>query len=235
MKLVAFASCTSLLVALAACQAATAEGPKPEPPPEQRFERDMTLRFHMHQSFDLVRAIERLLIRGKLEEAKRLANTIAIAPAEPAHGPWAAYAAAVRDRAMAVARATTVDEALRKETLLATACGDCHREHHGSAMFESPPPPPPDAPTLDRRMARHRWAADRLWEAVVGDADGAWQGALEVLAAAPLELGADRAALARELQRVASTARRAKRPVIDRAGTYGEILVICAGCHAKTR
>jgi len=229
MQLVTLAHRISLLAWFAACQAATADTPTPTP------EHDLAMRFHMHRNFDLLRAIERLLIRGKLDEARRFAEAIATAPDEPAHGPWAAHAVAVRDRAMAVARATSVDDALRKETRLAAACGDCHREHRGSGMFERPPAAPPDQPTLDARMARHRWAADRLWEAVVGDADDAWRAGLDLLAAAPLELGADRAPLARELQRLASTARGARRPVVDRAGTYGEILVTCAGCHAKPR
>ena len=84
-------------------------------------------------------------------------------------------------------------------------------------------------------MARHRWAADRLWEAVVGDSDAAWKEGLDVLAAAPFDFGPERAALARELQRLAKTARRTKRGVANPAVTYGDILVICANCHAMTK
>lgn len=205
-----------------------------EPPPPKRFERDMVARFHMHQSFDLVRAIERLLIRGKLDEAKRFAEAIAMAPDEPAHGAWAAQTAAVRERATALARATSVDDALRKETQLAGACGACHRETYGTAMFDDPPAVPPDRPTLDARMARHRWAGDRLWEAVVGDSDEAWREGLDVLAAAPLDLGEERAPFAKELRRLANNARRTKAPAAStRATTYGDILVTCAHCHMK--
>lgn len=223
------------LVLLAACQAATADAPKPPPepelPPPQRFERDMVVRFHMHQNFDLLRAIERLLIRGKLDEARRFAEAIAVSPDEPAHGPWARYTQIVRDRAAALARATTVDEAIRRETQLAAACADCHRDHHGSALFEKPPAIPPDKPTLDARMARHRWAADRLWEAIVGDADDAWDEGLDVLAAAPLQLDPTRAKLARELQRQAIEARRARPPIANRPAAYAEILTTCVACH----
>jgi hypothetical protein len=45
------------------------------------------------------------------------------------------------------------------------------REEARSAIFQKPPAVPPDQPTLDARMARHRWAADRLW---------AWNGGLDV-------------------------------------------------------
>lgn len=203
-----------------------------EPPPPQRFERDMLARFHMHQSFDLVRAIERLLLRGKLDEAKRFAEAIALAPDEPAHGAWAAQTLRVRERAAALARASSVDDALRKETKLAAACGDCHRETYGSAMFDQPPRVPADLPAIDARMARHRWAADRLWEAIVGDSDAAWREGLDVLAASPLDFGEVRAPFAKQLQRLATSARRAKAPSAStRAATYGELLVTCAGCH----
>jgi cytochrome c553 len=207
-----------------------------EPPAPKRFERDMIARFHMHQSFDLVRAIERLLIRGKLEEAKKFAEAIAMAPDEPAHGAWASQQATIRALALALARATSVEDALRKETRLAAACGECHRDTYGSAMFDNPPAAPPDRPALDARMARHRWASDRLWEAVIGDSDDAWREGLDVLAATPLDLGEDRVQLARELQRLAKTARRTKAPAAaTRAATYGEILVTCARCHMKGR
>jgi cytochrome c553 len=219
-----------LLLLASACQRATAQ--VPDPPPETRFERDMMRRFHMHQSFDLVRAIERLLIRGKLEDAARFAEAIATAPDEPGLGRGAVHAAAVRERALAVSRAKTVDEALRAETRLAAACAGCHREL-GGVTFDEPRKAPPDRPTLDARMARHRWAADRMWEGVVGDADTAWRDGLDVVAATPLAFGPELEPHARELQRLAVAARGDARPDADRAATYAELLVTCAGCHTR--
>jgi hypothetical protein len=80
-------------------------------------------------------------------------------------------------------------------------------------------------------MARHLWAADRLWEGLVGGAEDAWGQGLEVLAATPLpaaQLGATREPLARKLQSIATGAR--KGPA-DHAAVYGELLTTCAGCH----
>ena len=88
--------------------------PEPSPKPEVRFERDMMMRFHMQQNFDLLRATERLLIRGKLSDARQFATAIATAPDEPAHGPWATYMVAVCDRAAAVARVTDVFDAIAR-------------------------------------------------------------------------------------------------------------------------
>src|SRR5512138_2447067 len=96
-----------LLGVVVGCGPTLAE-PAPEPPPQEppdvRFERDMMLRSHMHDNFDLVRGIERLLIRGKLEEARDFAMAIATSPEEPGHPGWAARPAAVRERAVAVSR-----------------------------------------------------------------------------------------------------------------------------------
>jgi cytochrome c553 len=220
------------LAMLASCPSSVADAPKPkpEPPPSVRFERDMMVRFHMHENFDLVRAIERLLIRGKLDEAKRFAEAIAAAPDEPEHGPWIAYTVAVRSRAGELARATTVDDALRADARLAVACGSCHKALEASPQFRTSPALPPDKPTLDARMLRHRWAADRMWEGIVGNADEPWRAGLDVVAAKPLELGPERAPFALQLERLAKQARRPG-TVDDRAKTYGEILATCAGCH----
>lgn len=206
-----------------------------EPPPSERFERDMVMRLHMHENFDLLRAIERLLIRGKLEEAARFATAISEVSDSPAHGPWAAAAVLVRDRAAAVGRATTIDQACRLEAKLAAACGGCHIESSVTPEFRSYPPPPPDRDAVEARMARHRWAADRLWEGVVGGADEPWQAGLDVLAATPIDWGgrtSERIKLGRELQRLADQARKRKlRDLELRATSYGELLATCAACH----
>lgn len=218
-----------LLVLLVGCSSSRAD--VPEPPPAKRFEHDMMVRFHMHQNFDLLRAIERLLIKGKLEEAKQFAAAIASSPDEPTHGPWAAQTVVIRDRAAALARATEVGDALKKAASIGAACGACHDEQVVKLALDQVPKAPPDAPTLDARMARHRWATDRLWEGVVGNSTTAWRAGLDVLAAAPLGQPADRAAIGKKLQAQASAARNTTAKVVERATQYGEMLATCAACH----
>ncbi len=195
----------------------------------------MMVRLHMHESFDLLRSIERLLIRGHLEEAKRFAETIAGAPDERGLGPWVVQATLVRARAATLGRARTLDDACRLEASLAAACASCHVDAGVAIEFRASPPPPPDGPSVMARMQRHRWAADRLWEAIVGGVEQPWRAGLDVLAAAPLdwkELAADRAPFGLELRRLAQQAlRRELDTPADRATAYGEILVACAGCH----
>lgn len=228
------------MLALAACQAAGA-GPdrtsKAEPPPAQRFEHDMIVRFHMHESFGMLRAIELVLVRGKLEEGKQLARAIAEAPDEPGLASFAARAADVRARAAGVAAAATTEDALRAEARLAQACAGCHADAGVLPELADPPRIPADDGSTITRMARHRWATDRLWEGVVGNSDEAWRAGLDVLAQPPLpaaELGKERTAIARQLQHLADTARRQPATDLprDRAQEYGEILVTCAACHA---
>ena len=237
-----------LLVAMAFVAAPAAPGraepaaAKPLVPgralPPHPLDGDAMMRLHMHASFDLIRAIERLLISGKLDDAKRFAATISEPADAPAHGPWASQVILVRDRAAAITRATTVAQACQLEAKLAAACGSCHVETAVVPRFRVYPPAPPDLPAIGARMARHRWAADRLWEGIVGGADEPWRAGLEVLAAAPLEWGdgiAARAQLARQLQHDAAAAR-ARVPVesLDaRASAYGAMLSTCAACHTS--
>lgn len=214
-----------LMVVVAACRVAGADDPPP-----QRFEHDMMVRFHMHESFDLVRAAEKLLIRGKLDDAKLLARGLASAPDEPGFAPWASYAIDVRAKASAVTEAITVDDGCRAIAHVGEACAGCHVALAVAPEFRVSAFPPPDRATVDARMARHRWAADRLWEAVIGGDDDAWRTGLDVLAAAPIDFGPERKARAQTLQRQASEARLVD-GLHDRASAYGELLVTCAGCH----
>jgi hypothetical protein len=221
----------ALGAALASCKPASAE-----PPPPVRFEHDVMVRFHMHENFDLLRAVERLLVRGKLDEAQHLAAGIAQAPDEPGMSTFAAQATRVRERAAAVASAPGVEEALRREARLAGACAGCHNDAAILPEFRSWPTAPADKPTVEARMARHLWATDRMWEGIVGGVDEPWRAGLDVLASTPLPFSAlqgDRPLLARQLQQLADTARKRGKTdgIDDRVRAYGEMLVTCAACH----
>jgi mono/diheme cytochrome c family protein len=221
-----------LLIALTACSTSYADEP-----PSTRFEHDMMARFHMHESYSLFGAIEHLLVHGKLDEARDLARSIGIAPDEAGLSAWATQAAVVRDRATALANATSVADACRLAAKLAEACALCHVDTNAVPEFRAPPALPPDRPTVEVRMARHRWAVERIREGVIGAVNEPWQAGLDVLAQAPLPWpaeDAERAQLARRIHDVADRAR--KRGDTDteanRATAYGELLVTCASCHA---
>ncbi|MEO8706816.1 MAG: hypothetical protein ABI867_42710 [Kofleriaceae bacterium] len=211
-------------------------GARAEPTPTKRFEANMMVRLHMHENYGVLRAMERLLVHGKVDPAHDLADAIARAPEVPGMSTWAVQMTRVRRSAAALASTPSVNESLREEARLAAACGRCHVDA-GAHVELTPTALPPDRPTLDARMARHVWATDRLWESLLANADAPWRAGLDVLAATPLPsttLNSDRAALARRFQRLASDTR--ARGALDlpaRAAAYGEILVACAGCHAQ--
>ena len=215
---------------------APSAAPMPDKAP-QRFEDGMMIRFHMHENYGVVRAIERLLLRGKLEEAKQLAAAIGEAPDEPGLSALSTRAAEVRRKALEVARAKTLAEAISREAQLAHACATCHADAGVIPDLESPPPVPPDRDTIDARMARHLWAADRLWVGIVADSPTAWTSGLELLARGSRvwpALPASKVTFADRLQRTAETARRMKTtPIEKRAETYGALLEVCASCHTN--
>jgi len=200
----------------------------------------MLARFHMHENFDLLRAIEKLLVRGNLDDARALAGGIAAAPDEPGLSQFAVQATLVRTRAGMLARATRLDDACRAEARVADACAGCHVAASAAPEFRPPTHVPPDAPTIEARMTRHLWATDRLWEGIVGGDQESWQAGLDILAASPtpeMQPTPQRAKLARRIQQLAAGARQGNRTdaPADRATRYGEILVTCASCHASAR
>lgn len=237
---------------LAACQPTADANPAPpgptspappgrttdrELPPAQRFERDMMLRFHMRSSFDAARTIERLLVRGNLADARYFATGLATAPDVPGLAPWGKQIALVRERAAALATAPATDEACRRTARLMEACAACHVASGAQAEFRPPQDAPPDLPTVTARMARHRWAADRIREGMVGDVDDAWRAGFELLAAAPpswTRPKPDQDALAKRLQQLALQAlHTGPGDRAERTRLYGETLTVCTACHAQ--
>ena len=230
-----------LLLLVAACTPAASAGPGSNQGSNgsaisAQFEHDMLVRMHMHENFGMVRAIEHLLVRGKLDEAKQLARGISESPDEPGTSAWAAQAARVRDRAAAVATASTLDDAIHGVARLGAECAACHLASGATPDLVDAPHPPADGNDVASRMIRHRWATDHMWEALIAPSDDDWQAGLDVLAATPLpvaELGKDREPLARKLQRTAKAARNARAQ--DRAQVYGDLLATCAACHTRGR
>lgn len=229
---------TTIITAVAITVAVRGAGYADEP--HKQFEHDMMARFHMHESYSLYAAVERLLIRGKLDDARDLARAIGVVADEAGLQAWAPQSAAVRERAVALSNATSVDEACRRMARLAEACAHCHVAANAVPEFRGPPELPPDRPTVDARMARHLWAIERVREGMIGAAEEPWRAGLDVLATAPLPWATtegDRAALANRVHELADRARHrgAGDTGEERTRTYGELLVTCAACHTDKR
>ncbi len=226
-----------IAIALAACQ--TAQG-NDQPPAPVRLEKPASVRFHMQRNFDDLRTVERLLIHGKLDDAKSLAFMLTQRAEDPGIAPWAADADRVTNAATALAEAPGIDEALRREARVAAACAACHIHTRLAPIFATPPVTPTDEANTASAMARHLWATDRLWEGMVGGSYKPWHDGLEVVAGTPLPISpaTDAPALAAQLQALARRAlvlqREGAETLDERARLYGEMLVTCAACHAST-
>lgn len=220
-----------LLLLAIGCQSASAV----EPPQEH----ETAVRLHMREHYDLDRAIERLLVRGQLEQARDLSRVMGGASDDLGFGTATRHVVLVRERAAALAASPGIDEACRRAAKLAAACATCHVDARIAPLFDATQKVPADEPTIHARMARHAWAVDRIWEGMVGNSDAAWRAGLDVIARPPLpwsELSGPRVALGRRLQDLAVRARQLHMidDIDERARMYGEILVTCAACHAIT-
>jgi cytochrome c553 len=226
------------VVASAACQPSVAserDDPPREPPERLTLKSAPTVRYHMRGHLGDLRAIERMLVHGHLADAKALAFMLTKREADPGMAPLAADARQAVEIARGLAAARSIDEALRYEARVAETCAECHLHAQKLPVFPPPAVVPPELPTPAARMARHQWAADRLWEGLVGAEDDRWRIGLDVLSRTPPPFSplTDAPALADNLQERArkALAARATETLEERATTYGEILVTCAACH----
>lgn len=213
--------------------------PQPLPPAPERFDKPAMVQFHMRRQLDDLRKVERLLIAGKLEDGKTRAARLTQPAPDPGMTRWQGDVDAVTNAAAALAAAPSVDEACRREARVAEACAACHLHTQNVPVFAIPAMVPPDDPTPTARMARHQWAADRLWEGMVGPSEHRWRSGLEVLAdsALPFSPVTDAPLAASQLRVFAqqAIASSSKDTLADRARRYGEMLVMCSACHSTLR
>jgi hypothetical protein len=224
-------------IALAACGRAAAQD---EPPPPVHLTNPEMVRFHMRRHFDDLRDVERLLVAGKLADAKSRAYLLTRATTDPGLAEQAIEADRLVGAARALVGATTLAQACRLEAQVAVACASCHVRAQQTLTFRATKLPA-DEPTTPARMARHQWAADRLWEGMVAGSKRPWREGLDVLAASPLLVSprADAVRLAERLQKLAvgalATVDDGSETLDSRATAYGDMLATCAACHLATR
>jgi hypothetical protein len=233
----AAASLTPGLAGAGAAASPTPSDPDDDAPPSRP---PGTTRLRMRDHFDGLREIERAIVRGNLDAARERATSIVFDRADQEMPTWAPYLARLRAAASNLARAESITAAAHAETLMAAECAACHVAT-GAMLTFLVPPLPPDGGTLAERMARHQWAADRLWAGVIGLSDEAWRDGLEVLAAAPLPAAAltDDVERQGQIKKNARSLQQLSRYALTVTGTapraraYGQLLAVCGGCHAR--
>ena len=123
---------------------------------------------------------------------------------------------------------------------IGAACGYCHELMSVQTGLKS------DAAyelgsSLSKRMARHLWAVDRMWEGLIANSDQAWIAGAELLLEAPLssqDISAEPQPaidkIGQQIRELAIKARKAAKRG-QRAELYGEFIARCASCHTAFR
>jgi cytochrome c553 len=223
-----------MLIAIASVGCAQAEAGANAGDDPPRTASSHRTKYHMRQQLADLRAIEQRLLDGNLEDARALAHLLTRSFGS-VHG--SAEAREVAIAAAALMNARTIDEALRSDVRVATACASCHQRVRRRPDRRLPARAPADKMTLAAQMARHQWAVDRLREGLIGAGDMQWRAGLYVLATSslPQTLVLPRP-LAKELQTAARAALDARTtPSLDeRARVYATLLGTCVACHAQS-
>lgn len=197
----------------------------------------------MHGHFEEINAIQSALIAGNLVSTRELAKKIRLGFAGPAPEGWAPFI----ERSVASAEMLEVVDdlsmAARLAGTMANTCGDCHRAQNIVVVEHVAVPPPKEEDRLSNFMTQHRWAADRMWEGLIGPSNEAWNaGALalqdteltpkdveEVLILTPaIE------SLLVQVREDAVAAQSTTDPE-ERQVLYGRFLAACASCHQNMK
>lgn len=193
---------------------------------------------HMHDHYDAVLEIQAAVIAGSLDRVREPARWLAEHEA-PANLPAGAgkFVDAMRAAAREALAAEDLATAATATTRLGLACGGCHSANNVTIEFESASRPS-DKDKPKAHMQRHQWAADRMWEGLIGPNNLAWSRGADLLFESPMhpeELGGeagDEAVLgmARRIHQLAANATAVRGPE-KKADIYAEFLANCAACH----
>jgi hypothetical protein len=120
----------------------------------------------------------------------------------------------------------------------AAACGACHVALGGPKLTLGAPPA--EGSGAQMHMARHQWAAARMWDALSTPSEEAWVKGTEVMADAPLlpEQAAGSRSVTPEAKTFASSVHdiaekaRAERDVAKWTASYRQFVATCASCHS---
>lgn len=226
-------------VAKPAPKKAEVKAEKPKPPLEMRPSTEVAA--HMRKHFNLATHAREALVDGDLDAMKGFAKGLVKHEPDPKLSEKAvAYVEAMTNAAKRASTVKDLDQGAAAVGEMALSCGGCHEATGATPRFKVVPKPATSA-DVKAQMALHQWAADRLWEGVVGPSPAAWDLGVESMKVAPLcvDAAARDAAIpgdGKELQqKVNALAIKAGNTatLADRAKLYGEFLSTCANCHTS--
>lgn len=218
---------------LAACVSAEDESSKPS----------ASFAEHMHGHLDQISAVKAAVIAGDLAAVREPAAWLAEHEQPPGMpDAWAPYIDNMRMQAKAAASATNLETVASAVSEMARSCGDCHQASGFAVAFGFDQRPPGDVQNLMTQMQRHLWAADRMWDGLIGPSDKAWEWGTEMLSEVTLtsaQITTEPAKeeqvdeLVQEIRAVGNQGNTAPAGE-SRSAVYGRFLSLCANCHSLT-
>jgi cytochrome c553 len=206
-------------------------------------QRPETFAEHMHGHLVHVDAIKAGVIAGDIDATRE--HSIWLSEHDEPPGmpdPWEPYVKEMRQYAAVAAAARDLEPVAVAVSEIARTCGECHASNGAGPRFDAALPPPDQANGIATQMHRHLWAADRLWESLLGPSEASWTRGADMLAGVRLsadQFGADPA----DSGEIESLLRQARAIGTEGAATgagparsvlLGRLLSLCAGCHALT-
>lgn len=239
----------ALALALASCQAEAYDSSlRPGPGPGLGAGRERPLadevvaaNRRMHQRFTAAQRLELGVVHGDLDGAHADARELAELDQPDALARWQPYFASIRDAARQIEGAPGIVGAARLTATLGRRCARCHEAIGARIAFPAEPAPAGD-PRLVIQMVSHQWAAEQMWQGLIGPSDARWLAGARALSQAPLHIVAQAVTPSSELDvddvaRIRLYARRAEAAGSQdaRADLFGTMLGTCAHCHAVLR
>jgi mono/diheme cytochrome c family protein len=238
-----------LLLLLAACQQ-TAPTPSPETAPADGAEATAeaeapapeAIHEHMKEHFEKVTAARDALVNSDLAGTREPLTWLAghDIPRDQLPKDAIPYAEAMQAAAKRGAEAEDLVNAAGAVADVAVQCGACHQSTGKGPAYE--PGTPPEGEDIQVQMQRYHWAADRMWEGLVGRDDAAWKAGAMAMKTVPLEgvtkvdgseAPPEVAAFAKTITSLGAEGLEPGEPA-KKAALYADFVGTCGACHAGT-
>lgn len=194
----------------------------------------------MTEHFTSSVALQDALVKGDLEAFRAAAATLSDKELSAnLSDTWKPHLEDMRKAAKRARDAKTIDAGAQALADVGRACAGCHEKLGGPKLVVGEAPAAGSG--AKPHMARHHWAAARMWEGLMAPSQEAWTKGAEVFADAPLTLDAvagpksvspEIEELAKRAHAFGQAAHTAKEPSA-RAKAVAEVYGTCVGCHKK--
>ncbi len=195
----------------------------------------------MHRNLSKTVDIQTGAVQGDLEKARQAASWLLERKDEMIVPPAGVeYQQAMLGAAARILEAPDLETVANEAGHLAASCGSCHQAVGGGPRFVVGNMAP-GGTSQEAQMIRHLWAADRMWEGLVGPSEEAWKAGAEAMAETQSTLAdvfrassslADPERYLREVNRFANEAVGAT-SLTEKADAYGNLLNTCNRCHSQ--